>query len=39
TVKIINKKILDGKYRIYFKNKFLGLAEIKNNLIKGYKYF
>ncbi len=39
TVKIIDKKLSDGKYRIYFKNKFLGLAEIKNNLIKGYKYF
>lgn len=28
------------KYRIYFENEFLGLAEIKNNmLLKGYKYF
>ncbi len=39
TVKIADDKILNGKYRIYYKNKFLGLAEVKNNLIKGYKYF
>lgn len=39
TVKL-KEDIEDGKYRIYFKNKFLGLAEIKNkNLLKGYKYF
>lgn len=39
TVKLKEDKE-DGKYRIYFKNKFLGLAEIKNkNLLKGYKYF
>ncbi|PID67162.1 MAG: tRNA pseudouridine(55) synthase TruB [Fusobacteriales bacterium] len=39
TVKLLDKKISNGKYRIYFQNKFLGLAEAKNNLIKGYKYF
>lgn len=39
TVKI--KEILENKkYRIYFQNEFLGLANIENNnLLKGYKYY
>lgn len=39
TVKILNKELLDGKYRIYFKNNFLGLADVKDNRVKAYKYF
>lgn len=39
TVKITDNKILDGRYRIYYKNNFLGLATSKNNLIKAYKYY
>lgn len=39
TVKLKENKE-EGKYRIYFRDKFLGLAEIKNKiLLKGYKYF
>lgn len=39
TVKI-NEKIEDGRYRIYFQNEFVGLANVeKNILIKGYKYY
>ncbi|MDO4690820.1 MAG: tRNA pseudouridine(55) synthase TruB [Fusobacterium sp.] len=39
TVKIREKSI-NGKYRIYYENKFLGLSQIKNEvLLKGYKYF
>lgn len=39
TVKL-KESIENGKYRVYFKDKFLGLAEIKNTvLLKGYKYF
>lgn len=29
----------DGKYRVYSEGKFLGLADIKNNRLKGYKYY
>lgn len=29
----------DGRYRIYYENDFLGLANVGNNLLKGYKYF
>ena len=29
----------DGLYRVYFENKFLGLASIKYNRLKGYKYY
>ena len=39
TVKI-NEKIENGRYRIYFQNEFIGLANIENsNLLKGYKYY
>lgn len=39
TVKI-NEKIENGRYRIYFQNEFIGLANAeKNILIKGYKYY
>jgi tRNA pseudouridine55 synthase len=33
------KRINEGKYRVYSKNKFIGLGEIKNGLLKGYKYY
>lgn len=29
----------DGRYRIYCDGEFLGLANVGNNLLKGYKYF
>lgn len=29
----------DGKYRIYNSKSFLGLGEVKNGLLKGYKYY
>lgn len=29
----------DGMYRVYYDNKFLGLASLKNNRLKGYKYY
>ena len=29
----------NGRFRIYCKDKFLGLANVNNNLLKGYKYF
>lgn len=29
----------DGSYRVYYENNFLGLAVIKNNRLKGYKYY
>lgn len=29
----------NGRYRVYCRNKFLGLANVNNNLLKGYKYF
>lgn len=29
----------DGMYKVYYKNKFLGLATLKNNRLKGYKYY
>lgn len=35
----IRHKIEDGRYRVYCENKFLGLANVNNNLLKGYKYF
>ncbi|WP_022819519.1 tRNA pseudouridine(55) synthase TruB [Fusobacterium russii] len=39
TVKL-KKAVENRKYRIYFENKFLGLAEVKNKvLLKAYKYF
>ena len=39
TVKI-NEKIENCRYRIYFQNEFVGLANVeKNILIKGYKYY
>lgn len=31
--------VKNGKYRVYSQNKFLGLAIVNNNLLKGYKYF
>lgn len=34
---VFNKE--DGLYRVYFENKFLGLASVKNNRLKGYKYY
>lgn len=34
---IFNKE--DGMYRVYFENDFLGLASVKNNRLKGYKYY
>lgn len=39
TVKILEKKE-NKKYRVYYKNNFLGLGEINNELfLKAYKYF
>ena len=39
TVKI-KENLENKKYRIYFQNEFLGLANIENNsLLKGYKYY
>lgn len=29
----------NGRYRVYCEGKFLGLANVNNNLLKGYKYF
>lgn len=29
----------NGRYRVYCEDKFLGLANVNNNLLKGYKYF
>lgn len=29
----------DGMYRVYEENKFLGLAQVKHNRLKGYKYY
>ena len=29
----------DGMYRVYYDNHFLGLASLKNNHLKGYKYY
>ena len=29
----------DGRYRIYNNDTFIGLANVNNNLLKGYKYF
>lgn len=29
----------NGRYRIYNNNSFIGLANVNNNLLKGYKYF
>ncbi len=29
----------DGRYRVYCEDRFLGLANVNNNLLKGYKYF
>ncbi|MGL5088669.1 MAG: tRNA pseudouridine(55) synthase TruB [Cetobacterium sp.] len=33
------KRINEGKYSIYSKNKFIGLGEVTNGLLKGYKYY
>lgn len=33
------KNLMDGRYRVYFKGEFKGLGEIKNRLLKGYKYY
>lgn len=38
TVKL-KENIINGKYRIYYNKNFIGLAEVKNNLLKAYKYF
>lgn len=39
TVKL-KEKLENKKYKIYFENEFLGLAEVNNDvLLKGYKYF
>lgn len=38
TIKL-KENIIDGKYRIYYNKNFIGLAEVKNNLLKAYKYF
>lgn len=35
----IRCNVTDGRYRVYLENKFLGLANVNNNLLKGYKYF
>ncbi len=34
---IFNKN--DGLYKVYFEKEFIGLAQIKNNRLKGYKYY
>lgn len=33
------KKNENGKYRVYQKNVFIGLGEVTNGLLKGYKYY
>ncbi|MGL5797664.1 MAG: tRNA pseudouridine(55) synthase TruB [Cetobacterium sp.] len=33
------KRINEGKYTVYSKNKFIGLGEVTNGLLKGYKYY
>lgn len=33
------KRINEGKYRVYSKNKFIGLGEVTKGLLKGYKYY
>lgn len=33
------KRINEGKYRVYSKNNFIGLGEVKKGLLKGYKYY
>lgn len=38
TIKL-KENINDSKYRIYYNKNFIGLAEVKNNLLKAYKYF
>lgn len=35
----IRQQADNGKYRVYCEGKFLGLANVNNNLLKGYKYF
>lgn len=35
----IRYTVENGRYRVYCENKFLGLANVNNNLLKGYKYF
>ncbi|MGL4999682.1 MAG: tRNA pseudouridine(55) synthase TruB [Cetobacterium sp.] len=33
------KRINEGKYSVYSNNKFIGLGEVTNGLLKGYKYY
>ncbi len=33
------KRVDEGKYRVYSKNKFIGLGEVTRGLLKGYKYY
>lgn len=35
----IRQQADNGRYRVYCEGKFLGLANVNNNLLKGYKYF
>lgn len=35
----IRYNIENGRYRVYCQDRFLGLANVNNNLLKGYKYF
>ncbi|WP_300620451.1 tRNA pseudouridine(55) synthase TruB [uncultured Fusobacterium sp.] len=35
----IRQQTDNGRYRVYCEGKFLGLANVNNNLLKGYKYF
>lgn len=35
----IRYSIENGRYRVYCQDRFLGLANVNNNLLKGYKYF
>lgn len=32
-------KVEDGRYRVYYNSKFMGLGEVKQQLLKGYKYY
>lgn len=33
------RSLSEGKYRIYFQNSFLGLGKVREERLKGYKYF
>lgn len=35
----VKKDLPDGRYRVYLGEKFLGLGEVQNRLLKGYKYY